>query len=513
MLVISSLHRPGNRMKPGFFHTLYFKMAAGLALILLVVGLSYTVFSSYMIRNINQSSQQFINHNLARNLVDDKKIVHNGVIDKKAMKETFMQYMTINPSIEIYYLDLQGKILDYSAEPGKVKRNNINITNILETRNSNTISTLGDDPRSHDRKKPFSITPIPDDTNPQGYLYVVLQSEELTNAINIKSQNTVIYLGGIVVAGSLLMGLLIGLYLFYRINFRLKRLQTNLASFIDNEFSSDSTQHLIPSGNGNNDEISELERHVSKMAHHIQQQWSALKQQDSLRREMVANISHDLRTPLASLQGYLETLCIKYHDLSDSEKMKYLKTTSRQASSLQKLIDGLFELAKLEAREHQPEMQNFPLLELIYDVVAKFEIRTQQKQITLEIDSETENPIVYADLALIERVLDNLISNAIYYSHTDSMIKVIIEAPQDNSLTIRVIDNGCGISKEQQPLVFERFHQAHTPERTDGHAGLGLCIVKKIIELHHQHIWVESKIDQGSKFNFTLESAIMESAI
>lgn len=492
-------------MNTSIFHTLYFKLSAGLSLILIVIGLSYSIFASYMVQQINLSSQQLINKNLAQNLVNDKKIVHQGKIDIKAMKDTFMQYMTINPSIEIYYLDMQGNILAYSAEPGKVKRNSINLNPVYQSlKNEEQDLIMGDDPRSHQLRKPFSATIIPSKENPQGYLYVVLQGEELTEALNQNSQNTIIILGGFVLAASLITGLLIGLFLFYRINLRLKNLQNNVADFVDNNFNNKEITIFNTPKKLLGDEISDLEKHISHMASHIQQQWSALKQQDCLRREMVANISHDLRTPLASIQGYLETLIIKFDNLTDSDKMNYLNTTSKQASGLQKLINSLFELAKLDAREREPEIEKFPLLELVFDVIAKFEIPALQKKITLEINSEINNPIVLADLGLIDRVLDNLISNALYYSHENSTIQITIASAKDNNLTVRVSDTGCGIPKNQQSLVFERFHQAHTPERTDGHAGLGLCIVKKIIELHHQHIWVVSEPEKGAQFNFTL---------
>lgn len=490
-----------------FVQTLYFKLAAGLTAILLVIGLSYTIFASYMLQQINQSSQQLINRDLAISLVNDKKIVHDGKIDKKAMKHTFMQYMSINPSIEIYYLDLQGNILSYSAEPGKVKRNSVNIQPILRhINNENQLVILGDDPRSHDAQKAFSVAAIPSIDNPQGYLYVVLQSEELTTELNRQSQNTIIYLGTVVVTGSLLLGLMIGLYLFYRINKRVRHLQITVTDFVDSDFSGDHALITTSSKILLTDEISQLEKYISHMARHIQQQWSALKQQDRLRREMLANISHDLRTPLASIQGYLETLNIKLNQLSDHEKRKYVNIITRQARGLQTLIDGLFELVKLDASEHQPDLQTFPLLELVYDVTAKFEIKAKQKNIQLNIQSESDNPMVHADIGLIERVLDNLIDNAIYYSYPDSTIKIKITAPEDGSLTVRVCDSGRGIDEDQLPLIFERFHQAHTPERSDGHAGLGLCIVKKIIELHQQQIWVESKPQQGAQFTFTLHA-------
>lgn len=490
-----------------FFHTLYFKSAAGLALVLLIVGISYTIFASYMVHNINRASVQKINLDLALNLVRDNKIVHDGSIDKKVMKDTFMQYMKINPSIEIYYLDLTGKILNYSAEAGKVKRESVDLVPIQQRlADKSLLNLLGDNPRSEHEKNLFSVTPIPDIQNPEGYLYVMLQSEELGKVLDKQSQQSIIYLGGIVLSGSLIAGLLIGLYLFYKINRRLKLLQNKVEQFVESDFSLNSGGHFKAQRLILNDEISELENHVSLMVTHIQQQWHALKQQDSLRREMIANISHDLRTPLASIQGYLETLSVKYKTISDDEKQRYIVTAVRQATGLQKLIDSLFELAKLDAQEDKLQLEKFSLLELVYDVIAKFDIKAKHKNIKLTVETSLDNPMVYADLGLIERVLDNLIDNAIYYSHADSEINIIISNPETSAVSVMVSDSGCGIPADQKALVFERFHQAHAPERKDGHAGLGLCIVKKIIEMHHQQLWVESKVNKGTQFNFTLES-------
>ncbi len=494
--------------RTAFWRSLYFKLGAGLAVILLVVGLSYTLFAGYMLRQINSTSQQLLNRNLAQNLVDDKKIVHDGSIDEEAMKHTFMEYMAINPSIEIYYLDLEGNILSYSAEPERVLRDSVSLEPILDSlRNPGRLDPLGDDPRSHERRKPFSVTPIPSADDPQGYLYVVLQSEALSKAIDTQAQHSIIRLGGVVLAASLMIALLIGLFLFHRIHRRVHALQQRVADFVESDFSSPPRDLLEPVSERPGDEIHELERDIRRMTRHIQQQWSALKQQDNLRREMVANISHDLRTPLASIQGYLETLRLKGERLDPARQQQYLEIAARQAESLQKLIDGLFELAKLEAREYEPEMQQFPLMELLYDVIAKFEIQTRDKGVVLQIACEAENPMVYADIGLIERVLDNLIGNAIRYSPRNGRIDIQVAAPADGSLTVRIADQGQGIAPDQLDLVFERFHQAHAPERVDGHAGLGLCIVKKIIELHRQKVWVESRPRQGARFHFTLASA------
>lgn len=489
-------------------HSLYAKLAIGLAASLLLVGLLYTLFVILMAEKLTQSTQQNLNHDLAAQLVADKKIVRKGRIDEKAMKDTFMQYMTINPSIEIYYLDLNGHIISYSAEPGKVKRDSVNLLPINEFIKGNKIyPLLGDDPRAHDRQKPFSVTPIPDHERPEGYLYVVLQGEEFAAAYEKQTQNTILTLSTMVLAGSLFLGLLIGLFVFNRLTLRLKRLQDKVKRFADDDFQNPDIFYQALSHQKSGDEISQLQHHIAIMGQHITQQWKALKQQDKLRRDMVANISHDLRTPLAALQGYLETIFIKDDVFNKEDKKRYLSIAIKQTQRLQKLIDNLFELAKLDAREHTPEFEQFSIMELIYDVVNKFSMQADEKKIEIEIDNHNENPMVMADIGLIERVLDNLIHNAIHYTPDDGQISIQLVITEENLVRVLVRDTGPGIHDLQQQLIFERFHQAHSPERSSGHSGLGLAIVKKIIDLHKQTIWVESQPGKGSAFNFTLTSA------
>lgn len=489
-------------------NSLYAKLAIALTASLLVVGLCYMLFVLFMAEKLTQSTQQNLNQNLAAQLVSDNKIVHDGRIDDKAMKDTFMQYMTINPSIEIYYLDLNGKILSYSAEPGKVKRESVSLLPIKEFLNGSSVyPLLGDDPRDHDRLKPFSVTPIPDQKKQKGYLYVVLQGEDFVAAYEQQAQNTILPLSFMLLAGSLVPGLLFGLFVFNRLTLRLKQLQEKVKRFADDDFQKPDIFNQKLSSQSDGDEIAQLEEHIATMGQHIAQQWTALKQQDKLRRDMVANISHDLRTPLAALQGYLETLSLKGDTFNQQDKNKYLSIAIKQTQRLQKLIDNLFELAKLDAREHAPEFEAFSIKELIYDVVNKFAMQANEKNIEIEIDTHDENPVVMADLGLIERVLDNLLNNAIHYSPHDDKITIQLVVAEDNRVRVLVCDNGPGINDQQQQLIFERFHQAHSPDRSNGHAGLGLAIVKKIIELHRQSIWVESQPGKGSIFNFTLASA------
>ncbi len=488
-------------------HTLYAKLAWGLVLILLFVGLLYSISITLLSQQVQNTATQELNRNLARNLVDDQRIVHNGQLDIPAMKHTFMQYMSINPSIEIYYLDSAGKIISYSAEAGKVKRNSVDLKPIIEFLSGKSMFPLaGDDPRSHDRKKSFSVTPLPD----AGYLYVVLQGEEFTDAQQAQSQSYILSLATRGLMGSLAFGLLVGLLFFKRLTLRLRKLQEKVTKFAESDFQSP-IQSLNKTNKGtknNGDEINELENRFNQMSQHITEQVAALKQQDQLRREMIASISHDLRTPLASAQGYLETITLKYDTLSEKDKKQYLDIALKQTTRLQSLIDQLFDLAQLEARNTELNFENFSILELVYDVVNKFSLKAEQNKIRLSVSEDAVDTLVTADIALIERVLDNLIDNALQYTSENQHISLEVSVNKNEQISVSVKDQGEGISEAHRKLIFERFHRADNPHRSaNGHAGLGLAIVKKIIALHDQSVWVESELGKGSRFTFTLASS------
>lgn len=487
-------------------HTLYTKLATGLILVLLIIGVLYGMFATVLTTQLSQRAEQHLNRDLAANLVADKRIVIDGKIDKKALKGTFMEYMSINPSIEIYFLDKDGTILSYSAEAGVVKRRAVSLVPIKAFLDNTSFSPiLGEDPRSHERRKPFSVTPLPSAENPTGYLYVVLQGEEFASAQASQAQRYGISMSVFAVLASLLIGLIMGLLIFKFLSVRIRSLQEKVSSFAESGFQDTSLLGNEFNSRENGDEIDELEKHFHQMSQHISGQWAALSQQDHLRREMIANISHDLRTPLASAKGYLETIALKADTLSEEEKQRYLKISINQTKRLQNLIDQLFELVKLEARDTRVDFESFSILELVYDVVSKFSLKAKEKNISLNVSSSATDAEVLADIGLIERVLDNLIGNALHYVPDNHRVWVEIETCEAGKIHISVNDDGNGISSKQQALIFNRFHRADNPQRTStGNAGLGLAIVKKIMDLHEQTIKVESAEGKGASFTFTL---------
>lgn len=486
------------------FGSLYARLASILVLILLTMAFVYGFITFSVTHNYLQEITQKFNHDLAKNLVGERDIVVNGKINTTALKQTFHDYMTVNPNIEIYLLDLQGKILSYSADPGKVQREFVTLGPVEAFFQGKLLP--GDDPRSFTTRKAFSVTYVPTKENPEGYLYVVLRGEEFDQINQALQDNYFIQYSLLSLLISLSIGLLLGLFLFYTITRRVRNLSIAMNNFTRNGFCTYSEPKSVDKKY--KDEISQLTNSFDVMAEHTITQMRKLEEQDKLRRDLVANISHDLRTPLASMLGYLEILMIKGDSLDADERKKYLKIVSQHGKRLNHLINDLFELARFDAREITPELEVFNFSEFIYDVAKKFQNKAERAGIDLQLHCSQESVSVKADIALIERVMDNLLGNAFNHTKAGDAISIIVTQIKDesgtNEMHIQIKDSGSGISENDLPKIFDRFYQARNKHRKGKHAGLGLAIVKQIVALHKHQISVQSKIGEGTQFTFSL---------
>jgi signal transduction histidine kinase len=255
------------------------------------------------------------------------------------------------------------------------------------------------------------------------------------------------------------------------------------------------------------DELDRLHDTFHAMARRILEQIQTLRHTDAGRRELVANVSHDLRTPLASLNGYLETLLLKEGQLSDEERRRYVDIAARHGRRLAVLVDELFELARLDSIETLLRCEPVALGELLNDVTQKFALTAQRKGITLECDGELDAPYVVADIALITRALENLLENAL--RHTPSGGRVRLELRRGSGhVAVVVSDTGCGIPAEELPKIFDRFYRLEKSRQSDADGfGLGLAIVQRIAELHGATLHAASVVNQGTTFRFELPVA------
>jgi len=476
--------------------TLYAKIAVVSLSLFAALGVVYVGLTVYTTERHFQEVQQKLNHDLAEHLVKEKILLADGVVNEDVLKDVFHMLMVVNSSIELYLLDETGKILAFSAPPDTVVRESVSLTAIDRFLSSDRLPILGDDPRDVNRQKIFSVAPV----EGEGYIYIILASEEYDSAAEMVLGSTILRLGTGLAAFAFLFIVVVALVSFRLLTRRLNGLALDMDRFRGESGGS----VALPAHPVDGDEIDALAASFDSMAHVIREQVDKLERTDALRRELVANVSHDLRTPLASLHGYLETLGLKQAELSPDERREYLAVALRNSERLRTLVTELFELAKLDAKEVRPEFESFSLQELVQDVVQDFQLRAQEKGVRLSADLGERLPFVRADIRLIERVLQNLIANALRHTPEGGEIAANLRL-EDGRVRVEIQDSGVGIPAEELAHIFERFHQV--PGESDaaaGGGGLGLAISKRILELHQSMIEASSQLNQGTTFTFHL---------
>jgi len=248
-----------------------------------------------------------------------------------------------------------------------------------------------------------------------------------------------------------------------------------------------------------------LTREIDKYARDKKIEIETLKIREEYRKEFMGNVSHELKTPLFTVQGYILTLL---DGAMDDEKLlkKYLSRANKGVERLIYIIKDLDMITKLEVGDLRLNKEEFDIIELIQNVFELFEMKASKHKISLTFDIDYEPIYVYADKERIQQVLTNLIVNSIKYGRQKGTTEVSIENLIKSKVIIRVTDNGEGIDEENIPRLFERFYRVDkSGSRKEGGSGLGLSIVKHIIEAHEEKIYVESEPGVGSEFSFTLE--------
>jgi len=249
-----------------------------------------------------------------------------------------------------------------------------------------------------------------------------------------------------------------------------------------------------------------LSQEVQKFARDKKLEIETLKIREEYRREFLGNVSHELKTPLFTVQGYLSTLLDgAMHDKNIQEK--YLQRAEKGVERLIYIVKDLDLITKLEIGEIHLEKTEFDIVTLVQNVFELLEMKAAKKDISLTFDTKYSEPIlVYADQEKIQQVVTNLVVNSIKYGKKRGTTEVGIENLVNNKIIVRITDNGEGIEKKHISRLFERFYRVDkSGARSEGGSGLGLAIVKHIIEGHNEKIYVESEFGVGSEFSFTLK--------
>ncbi|MET4616533.1 signal transduction histidine kinase [Stenotrophomonas sp. 2619] len=447
-----------------------------------------------------QETVQRLSRGLAEHIARSGELMDARGMRGGEVRALFGKLMAVNPSVEVYLLDDEGRILGHDAPDGHLKRDRVDLAPVQALLHDEPLPILGDDPRSATGRKVFNAAPLWVQGRQAGYIYVVLVGEQREAlAANIAANATLrTTLWSLAIVA--VVGLLAGVVAFRWVTRPLRQLTRRIQAFDVDAAGAGMPLPPTPLRAGERDELAILQHSFGHMGQRLGEQWQQLREQDLQRRELVANISHDLRTPLSSLHGYLETLALKDATLGADERQRYLGIALAQSRKVGALAQALFELARLEHGGVSLDLQAFSLPDLVQDVFQKFELAAQARRQTLTADIPPGLPAVVADLGLIERVLTNLLDNAIRHTPEGGRIEVVLRA-QDGEVQVAIADTGPGIAPERRASLFSTPPALGSARPDSG--GLGLLIVHRILQLHDRQIrLMDSR--EGALFVFSL---------
>jgi signal transduction histidine kinase len=421
----------------------------------------------------------------------------NGEVTEEAIGTLMHSMMAVNPGIEVYVLDTAGVILKYVALEGEVKTDRVDLAPVrtfMAQKDLNGL-LLGDDPRAPGDRKIFSAAPVMEDGVARGFVYIILAGQEYVGATETLFGSYFLRLSGRSVLIALAFTLVFGLLAIWFITQNMERVVDGIRRFRSGE----RNVRIAHTGNG---QFAQVATTFNDMAATIERNMDELKGLDKLRKELIANVSHDLRTPIAAVQGYAETLLLKEGTLTPEERRAHLGIIVKSADRLKELVDDLFTLSKLEAGQVKLDLEPISLGELVHDVVNKLRLHAQEKNVGINIIMAKDLPIVEVDVKKIDRVLQNIIQNSIKFCAPGDRITVELDASA-GSVDVRISDTGPGIPTDELPFIFDRYYRGRRSGDSDG-TGLGLAIVKRIVELHGSTVKAISRANEGAQFSFGL---------
>jgi signal transduction histidine kinase len=482
----------------------YLKLAVIFSIILVVFGLIVAYVSIRASSQVAQESLQKTNADLAATLAENFQPIVQNEFNQQKIEALLTELRGTNPQFDFYLLNSEGSIkssIPASKEKINIATTTVDVTPLDDFIAGKPMPILASDPLHPEQMKPFSAAHISIMGSLDCYLYVVLEGEQFSETFAMLSDSYILRGSLIIIGLVFLISLAAGLFIFRLLTQRLDTIKTTVSDFERGEL----TKRIPVKGN---DELSDLSKCFNSMADNLYQNMQEMKKSDQLRRELVANISHDLRSPLASIQGYLETIQLKGEDLTREQFTQYIETALGNTKRLNKLIGDLFDLSKLDAEKVKPILESVSVAELVQDIVLQFKPIAEKKNIELTAGfPKQHNTYITADIGLLNRAIANLINNAI--EHTPEGGKVSITFSKDGTnVRLEVCDSGEGIPESDLPHIFDRFYQADKSRSSDTNAGLGLAIAEKIFSLHGGKIMVDSPVGTGTTFKVWIPESV-----
>ncbi len=480
--------------------SLYARIALVFAVIVLALGATLGWLGYGAAKEHQHEVLQRVNLGLAQHIAQQPALV----TDPQSTQRLFDHLTAVNPNIEVYLLDPQGNVLQPSPQQAALPRQQVSLEPVRRLLAGGTLPVTGDNPRHREGREIFSVAAIETTEGNAGYVYIVLLNDMYRTMVADAWQGYALRNGAKVAVLAMLVAIITGLAAFAVITRRLERTIRDVETFANLADASPTTPTLLTKLR-RGDEIDRLRTAFASLRERLNAQMAELKRQDELRRELVANVSHDLRTPLTSMQGYLEAMARMDDEMDASERKRYLDVAVRQSHRVSRLAQQLFELARLECEETQPHPELFSVSELVHDIAQKFALVAQRKTIRLHTEIDADPLSVQGDIGMIERVISNLVDNAIRHTPEGGDIYLVAHG-RPRGIEVRIDDTGHGISAEQLPGLLVRGSPIRKLATQRG-GGLGLLIADRILHMHGSAIQAASRVGEGTSISFVLPVA------
>jgi signal transduction histidine kinase len=480
--------------------SLYARIALVFAGIVLALGATLGWLGYGAAKEHQHEVLQRVNLGLAQHIAQQPALV----TDPQSTQRLFDHLMAVNPNIEVYLLDPQGNVLQPSPQQAALPRQQVSLEPVRRLLAGGALPVTGDNPRHREGREIFSVAAIETAEGIAGYVYIVLLNDMYRTMVADAWQGYALRNGAKVAGLAMLVAIITGLAAFAAITRRLERTIRDVETFANLADASSAAPTLLTNMR-RGDEIDRLRNAFACLRERLNAQMAELKRQDELRRELVANVSHDLRTPLTSMQGYLEAMARMDDEMDASERKRYLDVAVRQSHRVSRLAQQLFELARLECEETQPQPELFSVSELVHDIAQKFALVAQRKTIRLHTEIDADPLSAQGDIGMIERVISNLVDNAIRHTPEGGDIYLVAHG-RPRGIEVRIDDTGQGISAEQLPGLLVRGSPIRKLATQRG-GGLGLLIADRILHMHGSAIQAASRIGEGTSISFVLPVA------
>jgi signal transduction histidine kinase len=464
-----------------------------------VLGILFIAITYLATTNYHQASTQLLNKEVAAHIAKFTSPFEANGINKQKADSVFRDAMVLSPSSEVYFLDTAGNIIAFHATSKEIRLWSIPLANIhqyIAAKGQKYIKAP--DPRDPSRSKIFSAAEVRGKVKRLGYIYVILTSKSAENVMSTLLDSHISSLTIKAVAAIILLSLLISMFYLMRLRKSFNRMIDVLQRFEGGDYT-------VRFHEGEQDDLAPVGHAFNKMAGLLSQNINNLTKSEQERRDFIAIISHDLRTPLSIARGYAETVLMTKdgEQTSDAKRQEYIQMILLKIQQVETMVKQLFELSKMEAAEFKPNKEPFVLSEIVQEIVNTFQLTAGEKAISLRCTQCQYHVWVHADVGLMERVVQNLIENALKSTPEGGSIQISITLDQQN-LVFSIANTGDPLPDDLLQWINHFKEESDLLSKRPAKLGLGLLIVQKILLLHGTSLEAYTQDSSRNIFNFPI---------